>query len=194
MDLREQRFGIEIEMTGLTRQRAAEVIAEHFGTSRCSGGTYYDEYYALDGEGRKWKVMYDGSINCQRRLNGRRVPADGSYSVEFVSPICTYQDIPTIQELVRELRQAGGMVNDSVGIHIHVDASPFDAPRLRNLVNIMASKEDLIYKALRVGRDRERYCQKTDTGFLDELNRKKPKTMEELKKIWYRGGDGSHEP
>ena len=32
MDLREQRFGIEIEMTGLTRARAAEVIAEYFNS------------------------------------------------------------------------------------------------------------------------------------------------------------------
>lgn len=27
MDMREQKFGIEIELTGLTRQKAAEVIA-----------------------------------------------------------------------------------------------------------------------------------------------------------------------
>ena len=34
MDLREQRFGIEIEMTGITREKAAEVTAEYFGTRR----------------------------------------------------------------------------------------------------------------------------------------------------------------
>ena len=193
MDLREQKFGIEIEMTGLTRQRAAVVIAEHFGTAAQYGGTHYDEFYALDGQGRKWKVMSDGSIDCQRKIDGRRVPADSSYSVEFVSPICTYDDIPTIQQLVRELRYAGGLVNSSTGIHIHVDAAPFDAPKLRNLVNITASKEDLIYKALRVGQARERYCKKMDSRFLDEINRKKPQTMEELKNIWYEGTDGSYQ-
>lgn len=30
MDMREQKFGIEIEMTGITRQRAAEVMAAYF--------------------------------------------------------------------------------------------------------------------------------------------------------------------
>ena len=31
MDLKEQRFGIEIEMTGITREAAAETVAEYFG-------------------------------------------------------------------------------------------------------------------------------------------------------------------
>lgn len=30
MDMRDQKFGIEIEMTGLTRQKAANVIAAYF--------------------------------------------------------------------------------------------------------------------------------------------------------------------
>lgn len=30
----------------------------------------------------------------------------------------------------------------------HIDASPFDANTLRNITNIMAAKEDLIYKAM----------------------------------------------
>ena len=32
MDMREQKFGIEIEMTGITRQRAAEVMAAYFSS------------------------------------------------------------------------------------------------------------------------------------------------------------------
>lgn len=31
--MKTQTFGIEVEMTGITRQRAAEVIAAHFGTT-----------------------------------------------------------------------------------------------------------------------------------------------------------------
>ena len=40
------------------------------------------------------------------------------------------------------------LVNDSCGIHVHVGAEKFDAQHLRNITNIMASKEELIYKAL----------------------------------------------
>ena len=31
--IKDQYFGTEIEMTGITRQRAAEVVAEMFGTT-----------------------------------------------------------------------------------------------------------------------------------------------------------------
>lgn len=117
MEIQGQDFGIEIEMTGITRGRAAEVIAEYFGTAREYEGTYYDVYFAKDTSGRKWKVMSDASIDCQRRERRRKVSADRSYSVELVSPICQYADIETVQELIRKLREAGAFVNSSCGIH-----------------------------------------------------------------------------
>ena len=52
------------------------------------------------------------------------------------------------------------------GIHIHVDAAAYNEKTLRNIVNIMAAKEDLLYKALKVKVARERYCQKADLRFL----------------------------
>ncbi len=44
MDMREQKFGIEIELTGLTRQKAAEVIAKYLGSSCQYDGGYYEEW------------------------------------------------------------------------------------------------------------------------------------------------------
>lgn len=192
MEIQGQNFGIEIEMTGITRRRAAEVIAAYFGTTPRHEGSYYDVSQVPDGQGRKWKVMSDGSIDCQRRDGRRKVFADSSYSVELVSPICQYGDIETVQELVRSLREAGAFVNKSCGIHIHINAAPFDAPHLRNLVNIVAAKEDMIYRALKVDRGREaEYCRKIDPYFLEAINRQKPATREQLKRLWYDGSDGS---
>lgn len=146
--MKNQRFGIEIEMTGLTRAAAARVIAGHFSTTATHVGGNYDAYSIRDTEGRQWKIVSDASIQCE----SRRGPgaAGRTYAVELVSPICQYDDIPTIQEIVRALRSAGAKVNDSCGIHIHVDAAPHTVTTLRNIVNIMAAKEDLLYKALQV--------------------------------------------
>lgn len=189
MDLKEQRFGIEIEMTGITREAAAETAAEYFGTRSRYIGTYYDVYAALDPEGRQWKFMSDGSIDAQKRVGGKKISADREYQTEMVSPICRYEDIVSIQEIVRKLKEQGAFVNKTCGIHVHIDASPFDARTLRNITNIMASKEDLIYKALQVSVSREHsYCQKVEQRFLEELNRKKPKTLNGVERIWY-GGD-----
>jgi len=194
LDMKEQRFGIEVEMTGLTRQKAAEVIAGHFGRTVNQDGGYYGVYSVLDSQNRSWKVMSDGSITTQKKEGSRIVSADGSYSVEVVSPICRYEDIETIQEIVRKLREAGMLVNKTCGIHIHLDASPHNANTLRNITNIMASKEDMIYKAMQVEVARERsYCKKVEQSFLDEINRKKPHTLDEVSRIWYNGGDGHQE-
>ena len=106
--------------------------------------------------------MRDASVRCENR-SGQN--ASSLYSVEFVTPICNYDDIETIQELVRKLRGAGARVNSSCGLHCHINAAPHTPKTLRNIVNIMAAKEDLLYKALKVNVSREHYCQKMDTRY-----------------------------
>lgn len=185
--MRTQRFGIEIEMTGITRERAAKVIAEYFGTESFYIGTYYKTYGAKDRQGRTWKATYDSSIIAQKKERGRTVHAADAYKCEIVSPILTYEDLPDLQEVVRQLRHSGAFVNDQCGIHIHVDASHYTPQTLRNLVNIIASKEDILYKALRIDPARMRWCKKTNEKLIETINRKKPQTMEALKDIWYAG-------
>ena len=185
--MRTQRFGIEIEMTGITREKAAEAIAEYFGTESFYIGTYYKTYGAKDRQGRTWKATYDSSIIAQKKSRGRTVQAADEYKCEVVSPILTYGDMADLQEIVRRLRHSGAFVNSQCGIHIHVDAGRYTPQTLRNLVNIIASKEDILYKALRIDPARLRWCKKTNGELLEAINRRKPQTMEALKDIWYAG-------
>lgn len=180
-------FGIEMEMTGITRAQAANLMGAFFGTGRGTHkGGVYDTYTALDDQDRTWKAMSDSSIRPQRKVGGQIEGATRDYRTEVVSPILSYDDIPKLQELVRTLRKAGALVNTSCGIHIHVGAEKFTPKTLRNLVNLMASKEDMIYHALQIDALREaRYCQKTDETFLRELNKKQPQTMAEFADTWY---------
>lgn len=185
--MRTQRFGIEIEMTGITREKAAEAIAEYFGTESFYIGTYYKTYGAKDRQGRTWKATYDSSIIAQKKSGGRTVRAADEYKCEVVSPILTYEDMADLQEIIRQLRHKGAFVNSQCGIHIHVDASRYTPQTLRNLVNIIASKEDILYKALRIDPARMRWCKKTNEKLVEAINRRKPQTMEALKDIWYAG-------
>lgn len=185
--MRTQRFGIEIEMTGITRKKAAEVIAEYFGTESFYLGTYYKTYGAKDRQGRTWKATFDSSIIAQKKSGGRTVQAADEYKCEIVSPILTYEDMADLQEIVRRLRHSGAFVNSQCGIHIHVDAGRYTPQTLRNLVNIIASKEDILYKALRIDPARLRWCKKTNEKLIETINRRKPQTMEALKDIWYAG-------
>ena len=82
IDLRAQTFGVEIEMAGSTRKKAARVIAGYFGTEPGYCGGNYDAYIAKDTKGRTWKAVSDSSIR-----------ASEAYRTEVVTPILRYDDI-----------------------------------------------------------------------------------------------------
>lgn len=88
---------------------------------------------------------------------------------------------------MRKLRKTGAFANKSCGIHIHVDGANHTPVSLKNLINLIASKEDLIYKALDIETSRIRYCKKVNENLLNTINKKKPKTLEELAEVWYEG-------
>lgn len=181
-------FGIEIEFTGITRNKAAEVAEQFLGGSAIATGDYYCTQRVMAADGRAWKFMSDGSITCQRKERGQTISASGSYSVELVSPVLLYrEDIDTLQGLVRSLRKAGGFANKSCGIHIHLDGSNHTPRSIRNFVNIIASHNDLLYKALQIEPQRMHYCKKMDTYLVGRMNSVKPATFAEIENIWYEG-------
>ena len=183
--MRTQRFGIEIELTGITREDAAKVIAEYFGTESYYIGTYYKTYGAKDRKGREWKATFDSSIVAQKKIRRQVTSAGDEYKCEIVSPILTYDDIPDLQEIIRQLRHKGAFASEKCGIHIHVDASRYTPQTLRNMVNIIASKEDILYRALQIDPARLYYCKKVNERLIETINKKKPKTMGQLKDLWY---------
>ena len=184
----QNKFGIEIEFTGITRSRAAEVASSYLDGRVTLSGDYYDTHCVDTPDGRTWKFMSDSSIVCQRKQNRQVVPAGNEYSVELVSPILTYcEDIKIVQELVRRLRRAGGFTNNTCGIHIHLDGSNHTPRSIRNFVNIIASKNDLFYKALQIEPERMRYCKKMDSYLVQRMNQVKPKNFSQIETIWYEG-------
>lgn len=180
------KFGIEIEFTGITRNKAATTIANYFNTEVEEGGTYYDKKFIRTTDGRKWTIMSDGSIETKKKENGEIVFADKKYSCELVSPILTYyEDIQTLQQIIRELRGAGAFVNGSCGIHIHLDGANHTVKSLKNFINIIYSKNDLLYSSLQIKEERKRWCKAMDEALVKKIKSSRPKTMEKFEKIWY---------
>ena len=193
--IKDQYFGTEIEMTGITRQRAAEVVAEMFGTEAYYDGTTYGIWSVIDLEGKKWKFMSDGSIYTQRKVYGRTVDAGREYSTEMVSPKLSYDEMGKLQEVVRCLRRHGGFVNESCGQHVHIDASNHTPQSLKNALTIMYAKEDILFKALKVQERRANsYCQRVRPEVLEKIRKipNKSITMDRVRNVWYGGRDGSH--
>lgn len=185
-------------MTGITRRQAAEAAAALFGATarQTHESRTYDPWEVMDREGKAWRFVYDASIRGSRRLGLQQVPTgDGVYKVEMNSPKLEYGELGKLQEVVRALRRAGAVVNESCGMHVHVDASRHTPRSLKNALSIMYSKEDILFKALNVNERRiERWCQKVREPMLEKI-RKLPAdtTMESLKREWYEGSDESNE-
>ena len=98
-EMKTQTIGVEVEMNNITRQKAAKVAATYFGTGRyenTAGRNGYSTWSAWDSQGREWKFQKDVSI-----------AGPEEQECELVTPILTYGDIETLQELCRQLRHAG---------------------------------------------------------------------------------------
>lgn len=187
-EMKKQTIGVEVEMNNITREKAAKKAAEMFGTNRYENTAYrngYSTWSAWDIQGREWKFQKDISIHG---------PEDER--CELVTPILTYDDIETLQELIRVLRKAGAKSDASrgCGVHIHIGAKGHTPKTLRNLANIMASHERLLTDALKLDIGRiNQYCRTVDRNFLAELNRKKPNTMAKLADVWYNSQGQNHQ-
>ncbi|MFV0408095.1 MAG: amidoligase family protein [Propioniciclava sp.] len=178
MNLKEIHYGIEIETVKRTREQIAWAIHSVVGgTVRHVGiPSSYDPWEVEDLRGRVWKVVGDASLTS--------VPAH--LRAEVVSPVLGYDDIPQLQEVVRAIRRAGGKINSQCGIHIHIDAAPFDGRHLGNLAKIIYKQEPLILHALGISRDRlNRYTRPVSDELIQRIEQHRPRTKDQLNRIWY---------
>ena len=136
-------------------------------------------------DGREWKFQRDVSIKAR----------NFDEQTELVTPILRYEDIETLQALLRRLRRAGAKSNPDhmCGVHIHIGKGDHTPQTLRNLANLMASHESLLIAAMRINHGRiGRYCRTVDRNFLRRLDKEKPQTMDALENIWYEGNHADH--
>jgi len=120
------------------------------------------------------------------------------FRVELVTPKLTYSELPRLQECIRRVKKIGAKVNSSCGIHVHVDAANHNRQSLKNLLSIMFSKEDILFKALQVNPNRvAKYCQKVREPMLRKarqlLSAEETTDLTQLERIWYEGNVSSSE-
>jgi hypothetical protein len=176
--MRALRFGIEIETIGQARQTVASAIQTVVGGEVRHAGVAgsLDPWEVVDRRGRVWKAVADSSLNASRERQA-----------EVVSPILRYEDLTELQEVVRAVRTvARAQVDESCGIHVHVDSSRFDAKGLANLAKLVHQQEDLIVAALGIqARRLTQYTQKVDARFIAEIEQRRPRTLADVNRAWY---------
>ncbi len=187
-ELLDQTYGVEIEMYRITRKEAAAVVANRL--SKEYGKPYVVSYYG--GHYDAWRVHpYTERPSCPETW---QVVSDASIrdapqcETELVTPILRWSDMPVLQEVVRDLRKAGARSDPEhlCGIHVHVGADGHTPRSLVNLANLMAAHESLLVSAMALDQTRiTNYARPVSQRFLDAINVRKPKTMQELREAWY---------
>ncbi len=170
LDFRDQYFGCEIELTGINRATAAQTLADLFGTRAEHSGGGYDAYRVKDLDGKEWKIVRDGSIHpeCRRRS----VLIGETYKVELNSPKLEYGEMEKLQEVVRALRRAGGIANDSCGMHVHVDASKHAAEPQKCAVHHVFQRGHFVCSTQsQPCPHRQLLCQAVDEPILEEIRK-----------------------
>ena len=97
-------FGIELELTGISRKAVSELVYNYLQSQEEIENYCMSTYKIIDQQGRKWSVDYDGSIH-------------GTFleQVELVTPILTMEDLPVLRGLVETLKAAGAKSSDKLG-------------------------------------------------------------------------------
>jgi hypothetical protein len=166
-------FGTELEYTGITRDRAAKAIQKVVGGVVRYTGTVYDTWSVIDAQGREWKAMRDASLGY-------------GGGCEVVTPVLKYDDMETLQEVVRALRKAGAKTPECTSQHVHVGVGHLNATQIANIAKIFYKQEELILKSVGTLPNRlAHYTKKTDPEFINKIQAKKQETKEQLNAAWF---------
>lgn len=65
IDLKDQYFGVEIEMTGITRNKAAKVVGEMFGSSP-QYTRDHNSWYIKDGKEKNGSFLMTGASSVTK--------------------------------------------------------------------------------------------------------------------------------
>lgn len=167
-------YGVEIETVGLRRPVAAQIIQTVVGGTVAHEGGTYDRWTVTAPDGRKWTAMSDASI--------------GYENAEIVTPILTWADMDTLQNVVRALRKAGGKVDSRCGLHVHVGAARFkaDPKAIVRLAKIVHKHEDVMFAMLCTDEARKaRWCKPVRADFLKKIESYRGSSLEFLNRAWY---------
>ena len=169
-------FGTELEYINITRKAAAQAVQSVVGGEVSHTGGSYDTWECRAADGRIWKAVNDGSL----------IDAPSDERAELVTPILKYADLDTLQEVVRALRRAGAKATSTCSQHVHVGMQDFSPEQIANLAKIFYKQEELILKALGTTENRlARYTRRTDATFIQRIERRRPRTTEELNRAWF---------
>ena len=139
-----RNFGIEIEAYNCTRERLASELT-------AAGINVQIEGYNHTDHTDHWKLVTDSSL-C------------GNNTFELVSPILHgEQGLEELEKVCWVLDLCNAKVNDTCGLHVHMDAAEFDLATWKNLILAYKRLEGVIDNFMPRSRRNNSYCKSLAT-------------------------------
>lgn len=134
-----RNFGIEIEACNCTRERLARELT-------AAGINVEVEGYNHTDHTDHWKLVTDSSLS-------------GNNTFELVSPILHgEQGLEELEKVCWVLDLCNAKVNDTCGLHVHMDAAEFDLTTWKNLILTYKRLEGVIDNFMPHSRRNNHYC------------------------------------
>ena len=147
-----RNFGIEIEAYNCTRERLARELT-------AAGINVQVEGYNHTDHTNHWKLVTDSSLS-------------GNNTFELVSPILHgEQGLEELEKVCWVLDLCNAKVNDTCGLHVHMDAAEFDLSTWKNLILTYKRLEGVIDNFMPRSRRNNHYCQTLTTISEAKINR-----------------------
>lgn len=116
----DRQFGVEAEFYGITPTMAVEALRA-VGIN-AEWLTYTHEVTST------WKLVYDASVTSTGTGIGR--------GLELVSPILKGEEgLKDLEKALNALKNAGGKVNTTCGLHVHIDTAGMNGTQRKNFFN-----------------------------------------------------------
>ena len=134
-----RNFGVEIEACNCTRERLARELT-------AAGINVQVEGYNHTDHTDHWKLVTDSSLS-------------GNNTFELVSPILHgEQGLEELEKVCWVLDLCNAKVNDTCGLHVHMDAAEFDLSTWKNLILTYKRLEGVIDNFMPHSRRNNHYC------------------------------------
>lgn len=125
----DRQFGVEAEFYGITPTVAVEALRE-VGIE-VEWMSYTHEVTT------NWKIVYDASVTSTGTGIGR--------GLELVSPILKGEEgLKDLEKALNALKNAGGKVNTTCGLHVHIDTAGMNGTQRKNFFNGYVKNQDLM--------------------------------------------------
>jgi len=172
--MKDLKFGVEIEFIDASMNDVSDQIQETLRNAGTPGWFPHGN----------WNVVFDGSLYDDCGECGEE------YCGEVVTPPLQYGDIPLLQTVVRELRKIGASVNNTCGVHVHVESRHLDERGLARLFNLVKRHETLLYTALEVKGSRSKsFCRRLPARISNRIRDRKKEFYrpgkDPMPEIWY---------